>query len=186
MSDEIIRLRMEPGIPEIFRDAPSPVTERTIIGRMARFGVPVERWWGKLEFAEGCFETGRVEPGLVPALWSHDLNEQIGDMAEVMEADGGVDVRLRVLLATQRGRECVALADAGMLSGISPGVRITKYENLSDNGEHRRVLRAEIVEVSLVPVPAEPTARTRMGAERHPLHDMLRKCMLDKDAAMTR
>lgn len=182
---QIINLRM--AEPEIFRPPPADgLKERTVVGRLAQFDSPVKRWWGKIEFAEGAFEIGKINPGQIPALWSHNLDEQIGDVAEVMSAKGGVDVRLRISLETQRGREVIAMADAGMLSGISPGVIIEKYDVVKKDDEpswreHKRVTSAKLAEVSLVPIPAEESARVgKLGAARdqHPLHNLLRECIV--------
>ena len=166
--DGIVRLRMDPGGAVVLgEELGAGVAEREVRGRLMEFNRPVDRWWGTLEFAPGSLATGAVKGGDIPALWAHDMGEQVGDVTELIEAEGGVDVVLRLSMETQRGRELYALADAGMLSGLSPGVRILKYEVQDGEkklwDEKRRATEIELVEVSLVPVPAERSARVKMA-----------------------
>ena len=93
----------------------------------------------------------------VKMLWQHDPAQPIGVWDDVREDAKGLYVKGRLLPAVARGREAMALIEAGALDGLSIGYRTVRAER-SEKGQ--RVLReVELWEVSLVTFPMLPTAR---------------------------
>lgn len=92
-------------------------------------------------------------------LWSHNPDEVVGRWAELREDAKGLLVRGVLNLATQRGQEAHALLKAGDMSGLSIGYRARDY-SLGRAGEPPRTLKAvDLVEISLVALPANRAAR---------------------------
>lgn len=91
-------------------------------------------------------------PGM---LWAHDMREPIGRWSALTEDVTGLKARGKLTLGTTRGKEAHALLLDGALS-LSIGYRVRQdgYER------NARVLKElELLEVSLVAVPANPRAR---------------------------
>ena len=99
----------------------------------------------------------------VKMLWQHDPSQPIGVWDEVREDARGLYVKGRLLYATQKGREAIALIGAGAIDGLSIGYRTVKASK-SDTGQ--RLLRElELWEVSLVTFPMLPSARVAAKGE---------------------
>lgn len=63
--------------------------------------------------------TARNKKYLIPMLWQHKDDEQIGSWYDLEEDSFGLKCKGHILLATQRGREYYALAKAGMADQFS-------------------------------------------------------------------
>lgn len=95
--------------------------------------------------------------GRVKMLWQHDPAQPIGVWDEVREDGHGLWVKGRVLTEVARGREALALLEAGAIEGLSIGYRTIVAER---DAKGRRVLsELELWEVSLVTFPMLPEAR---------------------------
>ncbi|MCF6234351.1 MAG: HK97 family phage prohead protease [Rhodobacteraceae bacterium] len=93
----------------------------------------------------------------VKMLWQHDPAQPIGVWDEVREDKRGLWVKGRLLEATQKGQEAIALIGAGAIDGLSIGYRAVKA---SKNDKGQRLLKElELWEVSLVTFPMLPSAR---------------------------
>jgi len=92
-----------------------------------------------------------------PMLWSHDPGEVIGRWTDIEETADGLMVRGRLNLEVQRAREARALMTAGDLDGLSIGFRVRKATP-GPKGT-RTVTEIELLEASLVALPAAPRAR---------------------------
>ncbi len=93
----------------------------------------------------------------VKMLWQHDPSQPIGIWDEVKEDANGLWVKGRLLPDVARGREAVALLEAGAIDGLSIGYRTVKAER---DGKGQRLLQElELWEVSLVTFPMLPEAR---------------------------
>lgn len=102
----------------------------------------------------------------VKMLWQHDASAPIGVWDEVREDAKGLYVKGRLLESVARGREAIALIQAGALDGLSIGYRTKKAVRSADGG---RVLQElELWEVSLVTFPM--LASARVGAKSESLH----------------
>ena len=93
----------------------------------------------------------------VKMLWQHDPAQPIGVWDEVREDDKGLYVKGRILADVEKGREAVALLEAGAIDGLSIGYRTVRAQK---DGKGQRLLsELELWEVSLVTFPMLPDAR---------------------------
>lgn len=98
----------------------------------------------------------------VKMLWQHDPAQPIGIWDEVREDTRGLYVKGRLLTNVEKGREAVALIEAGAIDGLSIGYRTVRAQKLRDqkDGMAARLLsELELWEVSLVTFPMLPDAR---------------------------
>lgn len=93
----------------------------------------------------------------VKMLWQHDPSQPIGVWDEVKEDLRGLWVKGRILTDVARGREALALVNAGAMDGLSIGYRTV---NATRGAKGERLLKElDIWEVSLVTFPMQTTAR---------------------------
>ena len=95
----------------------------------------------------------------VKMLWQHDPEQPIGVWDEIREDGRGLHVKGRVLESVAKGREAVALLQAGAIDGLSIGYRTKRA--VKDDGGRRLLTELELWEVSLVTFPMLPGARFR-------------------------
>lgn len=88
-------------------------------------------------------------------LWQHDVWEPIGKWTEAREDGNGLFLRGKLTLGCQRGADAYALMKDGALDGLSIGYRTKRY---AMEGNTRVLQEVELVEVSLVTVPANDMA----------------------------
>lgn len=98
-------------------------------------------------------KAGNTRPLL---LWQHDQSEPVGVWESVEEDAHGLKVSGRLVLDTARGRDAYALLKAGALNGLSIGYRVRDYER---RGRGRLLKHIELIEISIVSVPAASPAR---------------------------
>lgn len=99
----------------------------------------------------------------VKMLWQHDPAQPIGIWDEVREDARGLYVKGRLLTDLQKGREAVALIEAGAIDGLSIGYRTVRAHK---DGKGARLLsELELWEVSLVTFPMLPEARLSAEAK---------------------
>lgn len=100
----------------------------------------------------------------VKFLWQHDPAQPIGVWDEVREDAKGLYVKGRLLNDVARGREAIALIEAGAIDGLSIGYRTVRAQK-NDKGQ-RLLSELELWEVSLVTFPMLGDARVgSKGAE---------------------
>lgn len=111
--------------------------------------------------APGAFTKSLVahnDAGTTPLmLWQHRMDQPIGVWQSLKEDENGLAVSGNLVLETRRGKEAYGLLKAGALSGLSIGFRINRFENLEGGG--RRLLELDLLEISLVSLPAASRAR---------------------------
>ena len=122
--------------------------------------------FGKLDQGGDVVEAGAYTASLgrlakakrsVKMLWQHDPAQPIGVWDEVREDERGLYVKGRILADVARGREAVALIEAGAIDGLSIGYKTLRAQK---NGKGQRLLsELELWEVSLVTFPMLPDAR---------------------------
>ncbi len=128
---------------------------------------------------EGSLRGLKSKGGSVKMLWQHDPSQPIGIWDDVREDSKGLWVKGRVLESVERGREAIALIQAGAIDGLSIGYRTRKA---TKNSKGQRLLtELELWEVSLVTFPMLPSARITAKAEETDLDRTLR----DMAAAFT-
>jgi HK97 family phage prohead protease len=118
----------------------------------------------------------------VKMLWQHDPAQPIGVWDEVREDARGLFVKGRILQSVEKGREAIALIEAGAIDGLSIGYRTVKA---TKNTKGQRLLQElELWEVSLVTFPMLPSARVGAKADGFVrLGDVLREMAGVFDAA---
>ncbi|WP_312798711.1 HK97 family phage prohead protease, partial [Tianweitania sp.] len=94
----------------------------------------------------------------VRMLFQHDPAQPIGVWTELREDERGLFVRGRLQTDVARGREILALMKAGALDGLSIGFRAEKARKEAASG-FRRILEADLWEISVVTFPMLPGAR---------------------------
>jgi HK97 family phage prohead protease len=88
--------------------------------------------------------------------WSHDPAEIPGYWTSMVEDHKGLLATGRILSTVQRGKEALALIDAGAVSGLSVGFRCKRDKMI---GGIRHLQNLDLVEVSLVSLPSNDAAR---------------------------
>lgn len=95
----------------------------------------------------------------VRMLYQHDPGQPIGVWTELREDARGLFVRGKLNLGVERAREVLALMRGGALDGLSIGFRTVRARK--DAGGLRRVLEADLWEISVVTFPMQPRARVQ-------------------------
>lgn len=111
----------------------------------------------------GSLTTLAAQGRRVKMLWQHDPAQPIGVWDEVHEDARGLWVKGRVLESVAKGREAVALLEAGAIDGLSIGYRTRRA--VKDDGGRRLLTELELWEVSLVTFPMLPSARVAAKGE---------------------
>lgn len=106
-------------------------------------------------FAESITQRGA---GGIRMLFQHDPNQPIGAWQAIREDDRGLFVRGRLATSVARAREVLELMRAGALDGLSIGFRTVKARKDPRTGV-RRILKADLWEISVVTFPMLPEAR---------------------------
>jgi len=120
----------------------------------------------------GVVDLGRdaVEPGAFAAalarrgaagirmLFQHDPAQPVGRWTAMREDASGLWVEGRLTAGVQKADELAALILSGALDGLSIGFRTVRAQNDRRNGV-RRIVEADLWEVSIVTFPMLPGAR---------------------------
>lgn len=121
--------------------------------------------FGAVDLAKDVVERGAFRKSLadrgvagIRMLYQHDANEPIGVWEEIHEDGRGLFVRGRLNLDVSRAREVLSLMRTGGLDGLSIGFRTVRARKDSDSGV-RRILEADLWEISVVTFPMQPGAR---------------------------
>lgn len=108
----------------------------------------------------GAFAHSLAERGAagIRMLYQHDPNEPIGAWTEIREDERGLFVRGKLAQGVKRAREVLDLMRASALDGLSIGFRTVKARKEATGGV-RRILEADLWEISVVTFPMLPGAR---------------------------
>lgn len=129
---------------------------------------PVERQFGQevIVHSENTLDLKFARSGNMPLLLDHDPERQIGVVESV-----SLDSSARRLRATARFSRS-ALAEEvyrdvidGIRSNVSIGYRVRKMERDADRADLYRVTDAELLEVSIVSLPADQSVGTNRSIE---------------------
>lgn len=128
-------------------------------------GAEVRRWYGteKLEISEEAIDLQRVALNQVRLLFGHDSKQPIG-VVLTASIEGGALAGKVQFADTDEGRKYGGMVQRGELTGISVGYNVTQWtrvEDLEKNFDEWTATRWELMEVSLVAVPADPLAGVR-------------------------
>lgn len=115
---------------------------------------------GRDAIEPGAFAASLVKRGAggVRMLFQHDPAEVIGRWTVLREDERGLYVEGKLATDVERAREVLALMKAGALDGLSIGFRAVKTRTDRKAGV-RRILEADLWEISVVTFPMLPTAR---------------------------
>lgn len=122
--------------------------------------------------AKGAFLDSLTKRPNVRLLWQHDMGEPIGKVISLTEDDHGLFGRWS-LVPTDAGTKAHKLLQAGLVDSLSIGF-------MADDADYRedgvRVLKAvELVEVSIVTIPANTNAVITAFKADQPLHLLLKQ-----------
>lgn len=121
--------------------------------------------FGKPDLAQDVVEPGAFARSLrqrgaggVRMLYQHDPAEPLGTWLELREDARGLFVRGQLTPGVGRAREVRELMRSGALDGLSIGFRTVKARKDAGSGL-RRILEADLWEISVVTFPMLPGAR---------------------------
>lgn len=100
----------------------------------------------------------RRGPGDVRMLYQHDPDQPIGRWLSIREDARGLHVEGKLSLGVARAREVHELMKSGALDGLSIGFQTLRARNEKGAGV-RRILSADLWEISVVTFPMQPGAR---------------------------
>lgn len=143
-------------------------TDTRTIEAVLATGVRVQRfWWSEeLDMAATAIDLGRVAQNQCRFLFGHDHGDPIGVVEQARLVNGELVARLR-FAQTPRGDELAGMVQRGELTGISIGYQVRKWtlvEVIDGDHEIWRATEWELLEASLVTVPADPNAGVRSAA----------------------
>ncbi len=135
--------------------------------------LPIEGWAAVYDevdlngdiIAPGAFRSSLARSGApaVKLLYQHAAEQPVGRWLRFEERPTGLYARGELYLATQTAREVAELVQARIIDGLSIGYR-TLRAHKADGA--RRIVEAELWEVSIVTFPMAPKARlVRAGVE---------------------
>jgi len=130
-------------------------------------GAEVRRWFGSeiLEISADAVDLARVGSGLCPFLNAHNQYDIDAVIGRVLDAriEGDQLVGTIVFAETESGRLAEGMVQRGELVGISIGYSVREWTltEQGDAGDTWTATSWELLEVSLVPVPADPSAGVR-------------------------
>jgi HK97 family phage prohead protease len=121
--------------------------------------------FGRVDLGRDSVERGAFARSLskrgaggIRMLFQHDPAEPIGSWAELKEDARGLFVKGRLATGVGRAREVLELMRRGALDGLSIGFRTVRARTEPATGI-RRILEADLWEISVVTFPMLPEAR---------------------------
>jgi HK97 family phage prohead protease len=123
--------------------------------------------FGRVDLGRDVVERGAFAKSLrtrgaagIRMLFQHDPNQPIGTWTEIREDARGLFVRGKLTEGVSRSREVLNLMRGGALDGLSIGFRAVLAKNDGAAGV-RRILEADLWEISVVTFPMMPDARVQ-------------------------
>lgn len=135
----------------------------------------------------GAFKKSLAQkgPDNIRMLFQHSPDAPIGRWIEMHEDANGLYVKGQLNLDVERGREIHALIKSGAIDGLSIGFK-TLRSRREQSGAVRRILEADLWEVSIVTFPMLPQARVS-NVKSHGLPSQREfERWLVRDAGLTR
>ncbi|PSJ61653.1 HK97 family phage prohead protease [Pseudaminobacter soli (ex Li et al. 2025)] len=148
--------------------------------------------FGKVDLGKDVVERGAFARSLkargasgIRMLFQHDPNEPIGAWTEIREDARGLFVRGRLAKDVGRARDVLNLMRGGALDGLSIGFHAVRTRRDAASGV-RRILEADLWEISIVTFPMLPEARveTVKGRQLPTIREF--ESWLRRDAGLTR
>lgn len=169
----------QPGAGLLTREAAFDLrsydAENHTVDLVASKGSAVDRWSyiEVLEISAKAVVTERVDKGLVSLLAVHnrwDLNAILGRIMSA-RVEGDELVCTVKFAQTDEGKKAEGMVAREEIRGVSVGYKILEYKTdkaTDTRRETRTATRWELMEVSLVPVPADSETGIRSGVEVSP------------------
>lgn len=129
-------------------------------------GAAVQRRWliEELDMAPEAIDLGRAALNQLRLLFNHNTDDPIGSLFDVRLENGILVARAR-FADTPRAREIEAQVASGDLAGVSIGYQVRTWTmvqyDIDTEMETWRATAWELLEGSIVPVPADPHAGVR-------------------------
>lgn len=130
--------------------------------------------FGRVDLGRDVVERGAFAASLrkrgaagIRMLFQHDPNQPIGYWTDIREDRHGLLVRGRLATGVARAREVLELMRKGGLDGLSIGFRTVRARTDGKSGV-RRILEADLWEISVVTFPMLPEARVDKVKARAP------------------
>ncbi|PRD45797.1 HK97 family phage prohead protease [Phyllobacterium phragmitis] len=121
--------------------------------------------FGEVDLGQDIIEPGAFARSLktrgtsgIRMLWQHDANEPIGVWTVIREDARGLYVEGRLAKGVPRARDALELMRSGALDGLSVGFRTARARKEARTGI-RRIIEADLWEISVVTFPMLPSAR---------------------------
>jgi HK97 family phage prohead protease len=130
----------------------------------------------ELEISASAIDLSRADAGLVPLLDAHNKFETdgvIGTVSNVRIAGGNL-VGTLTFGQTERAQQVEGMVERGEVRGVSIGydVQVWELQSSSQDGpEAWRATRWQLLEVSIVPVPADALASIRSNHTQEQPHE---------------
>ncbi|MFZ1812912.1 MAG: HK97 family phage prohead protease [Rhizobiaceae bacterium] len=122
---------------------------------------------------KGAFERSLARRGAanVRMLFQHDPDRPVGVWTTIREDEKGLLVQGQIAVGSEHGREVLELMKAGAIDGLSIGFRTIRARTDRASGV-RRIIEADLWEISIVTFPMLPEARIaeiKRGSAARPL-----------------
>lgn len=127
----------------------------------------------------------RRGPGDIRMLYQHDPEQPIGRWTSIREDSHGLHVEGKLSLGVARAREVHELMKSGALDGLSIGFQTLRARKEAKSGV-RRILSADLWEISVVTFPMQPGARVTAVKSAAALTRRELERRLTRDAGLTR
>ncbi|RCS23287.1 HK97 family phage prohead protease [Phyllobacterium salinisoli] len=121
--------------------------------------------FGEVDLGQDIIEPGAFARSLkargtsgIRMLWQHEANEPIGVWTVIREDARGLYVEGRLARGVARARDALELMRSGALDGLSIGFRTVRARKEAKTGI-RRIVEADLWEISVVTFPMLPSAR---------------------------
>lgn len=117
-------------------------------------------------------------------LLHHDINKPVGRWDDFNETSLGLEVRGTLASNTRDGADALGLVKSGALQGLSVG--FIPLKQTRDKAGYSVFTDVDLIEISLVSVPANPDARiisVRAFDAPRDVEDVFRQCGLSKRSA---
>ena len=167
----------------------------SVIGKVERDGTfcGYASLFGKADLADDVVEPGAFSrairkrgTGGIRMLYQHDPTEPIGTWTDIAEDERGLLVRGRLTPGVARAAEVLELMRAGALDGLSIGFRTVRARKDALTGL-RRIVEADLWEISVVTFPMQPGARVESVKGERALPSIREfERWLTRDAKLTR
>lgn len=142
------------------------ITKKGIISGIAsKFNSPILHGGMVNIISPQAFDRSLATGSKIPLLNQHNMLDPVGVITEIAPKDGALQFKAQLALKNSRAADVFALAEAGVLSGVSIGFvpSVTRYGKDKMGRRVRYIDDVELHEISLVTVPADKNAQVMVA-----------------------